>query len=479
MERFDLIVVGTGSGLEVSAAAAERGWSVAVVEEGPFGGTCLNRGCIPSKMLVHVADVARTIREAERFGIRARIEAVDWPAIVKRTFAEIDRDAAAIRDANRRAETIRVFEGSARFVGHKELEVGDERIAAETIVIAAGTRPRIPPIQGLDEAGFETTDTVMRIPELPRRLVILGGGFVGAEMAHVFGSLGCEVTIVTRGPAMVRDEDRDVSRRLTEVYARRFRVFLGSEARRVSRRGDARLVEIGPAGEPEGDATTSIECDAILVATGRVSNTDRLAVERTGVGTDDRGFVTTDEYLRTNVAGIWALGDIVGRYQLKHNANLEAARVANNILNPDQLAAIEYHGMPAAIFGSPQIGSVGLTEQAAQEQGVAYVTATQPYDATAYGSSIEDHDGFVKVLADPASGETLGCHVIGTDASILVQEAVNLMRSRLPVYVIARSIYIHPALPEVMQAAFARVARQVSGDAARAHGQHEHGEHAS
>jgi mycothione reductase len=462
MERFDLIVIGSGSGLEVSAAAAEQGWRVAVVEEGPFGGTCLNRGCIPSKMLVHVADVARTITDAETFGIQARIEGVDWPAIVERTFAEIDRDAAAIREGNLRSQHITVFEGSARFIGHKQLEVGDSRITADTIVIAAGTRPSIPLIPGLEGAGFETTDTIMRIAELPRRLVILGGGFVGAEMAHVFGSLGCDVTIVTRGPAMLRYEDRDVSRRLTEAYQRRFRVILGSEARRVTQQGDARVVEVGPSGEPDADATASIECDEILVATGRVSNADRLAVERGDIVTDDRGFIETDEYLRTTVPGIWALGDIVGRYQLKHNANLEAAHVANNLLNPDALAAVDYHGMPSAVFGSPQIGSVGLTEQAAEERGVAYVAATAAYDATAYGSSIEDHDGFVKVLADPESGETLGCHVIGTDASTLVQEAVNLMRFRLPVDVIARSIYIHPALPEVMQAAFASVAQQVA-----------------
>ena len=479
MERFDLIVIGTGSGLEVSAAAAEEGWRVAVIEEGPFGGTCLNRGCIPSKMLVHVADVARTIRESERFGIRARIEGLDWPAIVERTFAEIDRDATAIREGNRRAENIRVFEGSARFIGHKQLEVGDTSISAETIVIAAGTRPGVPPIPGLAESGFETTDTIMRIPELPRRLVILGGGFVGAEMAHVFGSLGSEVTIVTRGQSMVRDEDRDVSRRLTDVYTRRFQVILGSEAQRVSRRDGTLLIEVGPAGEPGADATESIECDTILVATGRVSNADRLAVERSGAATDERGFVKTDEYLRTSVPGIWALGDIVGRYQLKHNANLEAAHVANNLLNPGSLAAVDYHAMPAAIFGSPQIGSVGLTEQAAEERGIAYVSATHAYDATAYGGSIEDHDGFVKVLADPESGELIGCHVIGTDASTLVQEAVNLMRFRLPIDVIARSIYIHPALPEVMQAAFARVAGQVRAEDAGAHGQHEHGEHAS
>ncbi|MFN2417810.1 MAG: FAD-dependent oxidoreductase [Candidatus Limnocylindria bacterium] len=238
------------------------------------------------------------------------------------------------------------------------------------------------------------------------------------------------------------------------------------------------MIEVGPAGEPEAEPTASIEYDAILVATGRISNADRLAVERTGVETDERGFVTTDKYLRTSVPGIWALGDIVGRYQLKHNANLEAAHVANNILNTDSQAPVDYHAMPAAVFGSPQIGSVGLTEQAAEERGIAYAAATHAYDATAYGTSIEDHDGFVKVLADPESGQILGCHVIGADASTLVQEAVNLMRFRLPVDVIARSIYIHPALPEVMQAAFARAAAQLTRTHAGTHDQHQHEEDA-
>ena len=318
-------------------------------------------------MLVHVADVARTIATAERFGVHASIDRIDWPFIVERTFREIDRSAANILEGNRRAENITVFEGSARFIGHKRLEVGDAQLTAETIVIAAGTRPSIPEIPGLAEGGYETTDTVMRIPELPRRLAILGGGFVGAELGHVFGSLGSEVTIITRGPAMVRDEDRDVSRRMTEAYARRFDVRLSSEVRRVERNAGTLSLEVGPG---------SIECDVLLVAAGRVSNADRLDVAATGVETNERGFVKTDEYMRTNVDGVWALGDIVGRWQLKHNANLEAAHVANNILDPDEMAAVDYHAMPAAIFGSPQIGSVGMTEQHAEEQGISYATST-------------------------------------------------------------------------------------------------------
>jgi dihydrolipoamide dehydrogenase len=193
------------------------------------------------------------------------------------------------------------------------------------------------------------------------------------------------------------------------------------------------------------------------MATGRVPNTDILNVAATGVEIDDRGFVKTDEYLRTNVAGIWALGDIVGKYLLKHSANLEAAYATNNIFNPDNLVAVNYHAMPHAVFASPQVASVGLTEQELEGRGFPYVSATYNYSDTAYGSSIEDNDGFVKVLAEPESGEIWGCHIIGTDAATPVQEAANAMRLRLPVDAITQSIYVHPALPEVVQRAFGQL----------------------
>lgn len=208
------------------------------------------------------------------------------------------------------------------------------------------------------------------------------------------------------------------------------------------------------------------------MSTGRRSNADELNVAATGVEVDERGFVPTDEFLETNVPGIWALGDIVGAYLLKHSANLEAAHVTHNALKPDEKVAIDYHAMPHAVFGSPQIGSVGITEQEAQERGIAHVATTYDYADTAYGSSIEDHDGFVKVIAEPGSGDLLGCHIIGTDAATLVQEVVNVMRWRLPSDAITQSIYIHPALPEVVQRAVGE-ATAAAARAGHAHG-HEH-----
>ena len=449
MKKFDLIVIGSGSGLEVSAEAAGRGLSVAVVEHGPFGGTCLNRGCIPSKMLIHCADIMETIRQAEVFGIKAKVEAVDWQFIIRRVYAEIDGDAQAIEAGNQQAPNIAVYKGSGRFVAEKTLEVNGEQISADTIVIAAGTRPVAPDIPGLSDVPYLTSDQTLRLPEQPRRLAIVGGGYIAAELAHFFGSLGTEVTIIHRQPIMLRDEDEQVARRFTEVYQRRLNLILSAQVSRAYLKGSEIALKVSKDGHK-----LAVDTDALLLATGRIPNTDLLDVASTGVEVNELGFIKTDEYLETRVPGIWALGDILGIYLLKHSANLEAAHVANNIFNSDHKVAVDYHAMPHAIFASPQVASVGLTEQAAKERNIPYTAATYDYYNTAYGSSIEDRDGFVKVLAHPDTGEILGCHIIGSEASILIQEVANAMRLRLTIDAITQSIYVHPALPEVVQRAF-------------------------
>ena len=449
LSSYDFIVIGSGSGLEVSSEAAERGLTVAVVEEGPFGGTCLNRGCIPSKMLIHSADVMETIKTAERFGIHAKVERVDWQSIIKRVTDEINSDAQAVEEGNRQAANITVFKGTGRFVGEKTLEVNGDRITAETIVIAAGGRPRVPEISGILDVPYLTSDDALRLPEQPPRLTIVGGGYIGAELGHFFGSIGTEVTVIQRGSLLVQQEDRDVARRFTEVYQRKFHILLEAQVSKAYRDGDQIAVEVS-----RDRNTETITSDALLIVTGRIPNTDLLDVARTGIEVDQRGYIKVDQYMQTAVAGIWALGDIVGKSLLKHSSNLEAAYMANNIFNPDQQVAVNYHAMPHAIFASPQVGGVGLTEQEAIRLGTPYTAATYDYQNTAYGSSIEDRDGFVKVLAHPETQEILGCHIIGTDASILIQEAVNAMRMRQTVDAITQSIYVHPALPEVVQRAF-------------------------
>jgi dihydrolipoamide dehydrogenase len=292
----------------------------------------------------------------------------------------------------------------------------------------------------------------MRLEERPRRIAMLGGGYVSAELAHFFDAIGSEVSIIEQEPLLLPGEDEEISERFTEVYERRFGLHLSSTVTQVRSNGHELLLRLSSDGNEQ-----TLSTDVLMLAVGRVPNSDVLQVERAGVEVDDGGFVKTNEYLETNVPGIWALGDIVGRYMLKHNANLEAVHVAHNIFSPEKRARINYRGMPHAVFASPQVAGVGVTERQAQRQKLDYVAGAYDYHDTAYGSSIEDHDGFVKVLADRETRDILGCHIIGTEASVLIQEVANAMRARLPTSAITQSVYVHPALPEVVQRAFLSV----------------------
>jgi len=362
---FDVVVICTGSGPEVSAEAAVTELSVALVEEGPFGGTCLNRGCIPSKVFIHCADVMETIRGADRFGIKAQVNAVGWQFIIRRAFDEIGADAQAIEEGNRQAANITIFKGSARFVGSNTLEVNGEQISADTIVIAAGTQPWVPEIPSLQGVPYLTYDEALRLPEQQRRLLIVGGSYIVAEMAHFFGALGTEVTIVYHGPLLLRAEDEDISRRFTEVYQSKFNTLLNANVSRTYLNGEEIAMDVSIDGRIE-----SLTTDVLLLVIGRIPNIDLPEVANADVEVDDRGFIKTNEYLETSVSGIWALWDIVGRYLLKHSANLESAHVAHNAFNRDDQVSMDYHAMPHAIFASPQVGSVGLTEQEAREENI-------------------------------------------------------------------------------------------------------------
>jgi mycothione reductase len=444
---YDLVIVGAGSG-NMLPAEQLADWRIAVVESDRFGGTCLNRGCIPSKMLVHTADVAEAVRHAARFGLAAKWAGADWPAIRDRVFGRIDpvHERAV---AYRRSHGADVFLGQGRFVAPKVLQVGDEVIRAERFVLAAGSRPTIPDIPGLDDVPYLTSDTIMRQDRLPKSMIVLGGGYIAAEMSHIFGSLGTKVTIVARGMHLLSRHDADIRTCFTESYRDRFDLRLDAKAERVSatRRG-VRLELTTPAGAQVADA------DVLLVAAGRTPNSDRLAVAATGVETDAHGHVRTDLTYATNVPGIWALGDLANHFQLKHMANAETRLVRHNLLHPDQPKRASFTVVPSAVFASPQVASVGVTEEQLQAQGRRYRAATRRYSDAAYGWALEDTTSFVKVLADPDTRLLLGAHIIGPQASTLIQPMIQAMCLRNTVDQVAAGVlYIHPALTETVEQA--------------------------
>ncbi|MEU3271786.1 mycothione reductase [Saccharomonospora sp. NPDC006951] len=454
MPHYDLVIIGTGSGNSIlDQRFADK--KVAIVEKGVFGGTCLNVGCIPTKMFVHTADVAATPSASSRLGVDEELTGVRWRDIRDRVFGRIDPIASGGRDYRRGHPdnaNVTVYEGTARFTGFKELTVtgaddSREVVTAEQFVLAAGGRAVVPDVEGLAEVPYYTSDTVMRIDRLPERMIILGSGFVGAEFAHVFGSLGVDVTIVARSGALLRSEDDDVSRRFTELASDRFDVRLDRTTVKARSTGDGVALDLeGPAG------AETIEAGLLLVATGRTPNSDLLDVAKTGVTTSATGHVEVDEYQRTAVEGIYALGDLSSWQELKHVANHDARVVQHNLLHPDSPVKANHEFVPHAVFSSPQIASVGLTEREAVARGVRYVTATQDYAGIAYGWAMEDTTGFAKLLADPDTGLLLGAHIIGPQASTVIQPVIQAMSFGLDARSMARGQYwIHPAMPELIE----------------------------
>lgn len=342
--HYDLIIIGSGSANAIPAYL--DGWKIAIVERGTFGGTCLNVGCIPSKMFVLPADLAVQAAGSDRLGVDVRFHGADWAAIRDRVFGRIDE----IVESGRRyrasgSEHVTLIEGTARFVRPKVIDVEGRIITADRILIGAGSRPVVPPIPGLVETGFHTSDSIMRLDALPARLGIIGGGYIAVEMGHVFSAFGSKVSLFNRSHVLLRTQDHEVAERFTASFATRVDVHLEHLPTRVERRGDA--IAIHCAGEV-------IEVDQLLVATGREPNSDLLDAESGGLACHHHGTIAVDEHMRTTVDGVWAIGDIANEFQLKHVANHEAAVAFWNIAHPDDLRTVDHKAVPAAVFSNPR-----------------------------------------------------------------------------------------------------------------------------
>lgn len=485
MTHYDLVVIGTGSGNTVVDDRFE-GWSVAVVERRTFGGTCLNRGCIPSKMLAQTAEVVLSARGASRYDVPVVVGEVDWPTVRDRVFGRLDEQAEDGERFRREQDGTTVLAGEARFTGERALEVRLEdgevvRLTADRVVVAAGSRPSVPPVEGLDDlvgpdaapppgepdapgiADWYTSDDVMRLPHRPRRLAVLGGGYVGTELAHVFDALGSEVVQVESEDTLIADHDADIARSLTAFARTRWDVRTATDVVRVSRASSGAVtLHLAPAGGAPGP-TAEVEVDTLVLAVGRTPNSDRLDPAAAGIEVDDDGVVVVDEHQRTSADGVWALGDVSSRTPLKSAANQDARVVQHALLHPDEPAVSDHRFAADAVFTSPQVARVGRTEQQARDDGVAVAVAVADLAETAHGWAMEDDrrgsrdDGarhLVKLVADRGSGRLVGAHVLAPQACVLVQPLVMAMSLDLPVRGLARAQYwIHPGMAEVVESA--------------------------
>jgi mycothione reductase len=452
METYDIAIIGTGSGNSIldDRYADKR---AAICEQGTFGGTCLNVGCIPTKMFVYAAEVAATIRGAARYGVDAHIDGVRWDDIVSRVFGRIDPIALSGEDYRRSAPNVDVYGAHTRFGPVQpdgryllRTDAGEEFVANQ-VVIAAGSRPVVPPAILASGVKYDTSDTVMRIGELPEHVAIVGSGFVAAEFAHVFSALGARVTLVIRGGCMLRHCDHTICERFTRIAATKWELRTRRTVARAADRGSGVALEL--------DDGSTVDADLLLVATGRLANADLLDADRAGVDVRT-GRVVVDEYQRTSARGVFALGDVSSPYQLKHVANHEARVVQHNLLcdwdDTESMAVTDHRFVPSAVFTDPQLAGVGLTETEAIARGFDVKVAVESYGDVAYGWAMEDTTGVVKLIAETNSGCLLGAHIMGYQASSIIQPLIQAMSFGLTAAEMARGQYwIHPALPEVVE----------------------------
>ena len=450
-KHFDVAIIGSGSG---NSIPDERfaGMSVALFEEGAqFGGTCLNVGCIPTKMFVYAAEVAQTIRDSARYGIDTTTPTVRWTDIVGRVFDRLDPLSVGGRNYRETGSgNVTLFSGHASFVGLKTIATGTgEIVTADQIVVAAGSRPVIPQQVLGSGVPFHTNDDIMRLPAQPRHLVILGSGYIAAEFAHVFSALGTKVSIVARKDGLLRNLDTDISDRFTALAQKNWDVRLNTDA-------PIAISEDGQDGLALPDGTRVLG-DALLVAVGLTPNGDRIGAQAGGIELDHHGRIVVDEFGRTTAEGVYALGDVSSKFQLKHVANHEARVIRENLLthawnNPATLQAFDHRFVPAAVFTHPQIAQVGMTETQARDAGLDIAVKIQNYSDVAYGWAMEDREGFCKIIAQRRTGKLLGAHIIGEQAPTLIQPLIQAMSLGTNATDMARGQYwIHPGLPEVVE----------------------------
>ncbi|MBI2430836.1 MAG: dihydrolipoyl dehydrogenase [Candidatus Levybacteria bacterium] len=444
MKKFDVIVVGSGAGLEVASFAAEKGMSVAIVEEGPLGGTCLNRGCIPSKMLIHSADVVETIKSSEKFGIKSRIENIDFASIVKRVSEMVDTDSSGIEKAIRESGNPTLYKMHGKFIGPKKMQVGSEQIEADKVFIVGGTRPSIPSLPGLETTPYLDSTKALRLEKQPEHLVIIGGGYIAAELAHFYGALGTKITILVRGEKILKEEDEEIADWITREFSKKYQILFNAEAETVSYQDSKFTIKL------KGDGNKII-ADQLLVAAGRIPNTDILDIKATGVEMDDKGFIKVNQYLETNVEGVWAFGDILGILPFRHTANDQVGFAIRDAFT-DKKVPFDPFAIGHAVFSSPQVGGVGKTEQELKKMGIKYKVGKAELKDTGMGGALQEN-GLAKVLVDEQNN-ILGVHIIGPDASILIHEAIVAMKANGKIGAITNSVYIHPALSEWLQRAF-------------------------
>ena len=445
MKKYDVIVIGSGCGLDIVNEALVHGLSVALVDKGPLGGTCANLGCIPSKMLIFPAERIMEIQEANKLGIETDIRNIDFKSIMERMRKVVREDREHLRHELSYVDNLDFYEGEGHFISDYTMEVNGEKIKGNKVFIAAGSRPLIPPIKGLEKVDYLTNETALQLTERPEDLIIVGGGYIAVEYGHFFAAMGTKVTILEMADRLVLSEEPEIAETLKKEMSRRMNVYIGVQAEEVKASEHAATVVVN---DLKSGGRKEFTAERILMAVGRRSNADLLNVESTGVEIDKRGYIRVDEYLETTKKNIFAVGDINGQQMFTHVANVEALQAVDNAIHGSK-TKMDYSAAPHAVYSHPQIASVGLTEENAGKAHKVLVGEAK-YSDVAQGEAMIEENGFAKAIVEADTGRILGFHIIGPYAPILIQEVVDAMASGGSLDQIQTGMHIHPAISELI-----------------------------
>jgi pyruvate/2-oxoglutarate dehydrogenase complex dihydrolipoamide dehydrogenase (E3) component len=444
---YDAIVIGTGqAGPSLAVRLAGAGRKVAIVERNQFGGTCVNTGCIPTKTLIASARVAHMARRAMEYGVGIGSSVtVDMKRVKERKDAIVRNSNEDLEKWLRGTERLTVYKGHARFEGERQLRVADQLIEADQIFINVGARANVPPLPGLDQVRYLNNSSVMDVDYLPEHLIIVGGSYVGLEFAQMFRRFGSEVTIVEMGPRLIHREDEDVSDRIREILEKEsIHIRLDAECIALEKNGDKIAVNLNCS---TGDK--KVIGSHLLLAVGRMPNTDDLGLEKAGVAVDQRGYVQVDDQLRTNVAGIYALGECNGRGAFTHTSYNDYEIVAANLLDHDR-RRVSDRITAYALYTDPPLGRAGMTEAQVKKSARKALVATRPMSRIGRAVEKGETQGFMKILVDADTKEILGASLLGIECDEVIHSILDVMYARAPYTVIQRAVHIHPTITELI-----------------------------
>ena len=446
MKKYDLIIIGGGGGLKLRPAS-ELGKKVAVIEKEDLGGTCLNRGCIPSKMLIHAADVADEIRSASRFNLKKQPEPqVHFKALFNRVTNFVQGDSKSIVKNYKRNPNVDFYHGHARFLDNQTIQVNGKKLTAKKIYLATGSCPAVPPIPGLEGTPFMTSREALRQTKQPKSMIVIGGGYIATELGHLYGALGTKVEFFVRS-TLLRQEDAEIAKEFTREFTEKYKVNLHTQATKVQYKDKKFTIW----GQTQDGKTIKRTAEALMVCTGIQPNTEDLGLEKTDIETDERGYIKVDNQLETTVPNVYALGDVIGRYFFRHSVNFEGEYLLKNHYTDPSHKPIKYPPMPHAVFSSPQVAGVGATEEQLKEKGVDYIKGLNHYKNSAMGDALRSEYGFAKLLFDKKTKKLLGAHIVGDEASNMIHMLIAYMNMNATLDDLLRTIYIHPALPEIVR----------------------------